>query len=157
MGRSKKRQEDWKTEPLAINEHDLPFEFRRQSRLFRYWSIKASNARKEVNETKAKMELVEAELRLRINRRPAKFGLSEKPTLPLIEATVIAHPKYQEAVKAHIDAKYNLDVINSMVEGIQQKKPMLEKEGDFYLAGFFAEPRTRVRDDVSKRSARKSR
>ena len=149
-----KRRRWWRN-PLEVDEHDLEFELWRQPKLVKRWHVRAANARKDVNEAKSRLELVEAELRLAITRRPAKFGL-KSATIPIVEAAVIAHPKYQKADARHIAAKYALDVVLGMVEALKDKKLALEKDSDFYLAGFFAVPKSRGAADFGKRRARHS-
>lgn len=148
------RRKRWWENPLDIDEQSLEYELWRQPKLVKRWHVNAANARKDVNEAKAALDLAEADLKLKITRNPGKFGLESK-TIPIVEAAVIVHPKYQRAVQRHIDAKHALDTAQAMVEALEHKKQSIGKDSDFYLAGFFAEPRSRGSSELAKREVRR--
>lgn len=153
-----KKDKPWWTEPLEINEHRLDFEWRRQQKLYRRYARRAAMARNKVNESKARMELAEAELTLEVTKNPGKFGLETK-TIPIVEATVTAHPKYQKAVSRHNKAKYELDLVQSMVDALDSKKRALQDYVSLWLASYFADPSVRVSgrasEEMTKRAVRK--
>src|SRR5690349_7314048 len=98
-----------------IDEHNLDRESVHQPRLMLEKRDALAEANKDVLEAKAALEAAEkdqslavqvakaavaraeAELQLSIRRAPNAHGLGDKLTEKLVEAAVLAHPKYQEA------------------------------------------------------------
>lgn len=147
----------WWDDPLEIDLYNLDYELWRQSKLVTRAGRHVAKARNAVNEAKARMELVEAELKLAITKDPAKFGLDSK-TIPIVEAAVTAHPKYQRAVAKYNATRYELDVAQAMADGMDNKKTALQGELSLFLSSYFAEPKgagRREGEEYAKRVARR--
>lgn len=128
--------------PLEIDIFNLHEEARKQAKLYKKWADRHANAIRRSGEAKSLVELTEAELRLKIFKRPGKYGL-EKTTEKMIDAAVIVQPEYQSAIAAFHNAKHEADTLKGMVEATAQKKDMIQEEIKLHFGGYFAEPRVK--------------
>lgn len=142
--------------PLTLDLHNLHLEAQRQAQLYKKWSDKLANAANDATTAKSAVELAEADLMLKINKSPGKYGL-EKTTGPLLEAAVIVQSEYQKAVEAQSEAEHRRDTLKGMVTALDHKKKMIELEVQLFLSSYFGEPRVKGGDsnEINKRSARK--
>lgn len=148
----------WKKNPLDINPYRLDYEWWRQPKLYKLWADRTADARNRMNEANSALDLMEAELTLKVGRYPSKFGFDKIPTVPAAKAAVTASPRYQKAVKVLNDAKHVLDKHQAMVTALDHKKKALEKGVDLSLSSYFAEPRNNreAGREFSKRRAMRS-
>lgn len=92
-------------------------------------------------EAKNYQELVEARLKRAIRSNPSKFGVPDgKITEGSISEAMVVHDDYQAAAKAVIDAKFNLDLMEGIVTGLEHRKRMIETEVDLWKQSYFARP-----------------
>lgn len=138
---------------LDIDVDNLDKELQKQAPLVKSWSDRLADAQLDMNEAKAKFELVKAELYLAISDKPELFGL-EKSTVQAIEACVVTQEAYQKAQRRFNRKKHAVDVLKGTVEALDNKKKSLESEVDLFLSGYWADPRPKSRKsekDFNKR------
>lgn len=98
------------------------------------------DAKLKVNTLEAKLKLVEAELRHEIRSDLVTFGLRGKPTKDEIDAAVVMHDRYKEAVRRLNQAKHRVDVINAALKTLDNRKAALEDLVKLFGMGYFAKP-----------------
>lgn len=125
---------------LNIDLSRLDEEWLRQPRLVGSYAEQVANAREEMALAKADFELVEAELKLEVQKDPSAFNL-EKATQGCIESAVVACKRYQRAQRQYIKTKHQVDVLEAVVSALEHKKRGLEKLVDLHLADYFSAPR----------------
>lgn len=132
-----------KPNPLDIDIYDLHQECRKQSAAYKKWANRHANAVDEMDRAKSAMELSYADLMLKINKRPGKYGL-DKTTGPLLESAIIVQPEYQQAVDAYHTAKHNANELKGMVDAMSDRKKMLELEVQLWFGSYFADPKVKA-------------
>lgn len=141
---------------LDIDLDNLDKEWQRQPKLVHKWHSRLAEAKLDLNEKKARLDLITAELSLAIQNDPGHYGL-ESATIPSIKACVETQPQYLKAIRRHNKAKYAVDVLQATVTALDHKKKALESEVDLFLSDYFATPRNRKSKDgeTGKRLARR--
>ncbi len=121
---------------------------------FRYGQ-ELAEARRTLAQAKAELDVVEAELSLRVRAKPDEYDL-EKVTEAVVSATVEVQPKRKRARQAVVDAQHEVDVLDAAVSAIDHRKKALEDLVQLHLAGYFATPRAPagVKDEVDSMSQR---
>jgi hypothetical protein len=125
---------------IDIDQTQLDVEWIRQPKMMRRAGKKLAKARLAYNESKADVDLVEADMTLKIKQSPEDYGL-EKPTEKAVDAAVITSKQYQRAVRLMNKKKYEVDVLESYCTALDHRKRALE--GCVQLLGMDlrAEPR----------------
>lgn len=92
-------------------------------------------------EAKNALDLVEAKLKRAIRSNPEKYGVPNgKTTEGSINEAMVAHPDYQSAERAVIEAKYQLDLIDGVLTSLDHRKRMIETEVELWKSSYFAKP-----------------
>lgn len=124
---------------IQIDETALDVEWLQQPHLMLRYSQHAVEMRKKLDLAKEKLDLVRAELDSEIRKDPEKFGIA-KLTESAIQAAILQNPRYIEANRELIDAKYEADIARSAVEAFQQRKDALENLVRLFGMQYFAGP-----------------
>ncbi len=119
---------------------NLHIELRDHAKHVRHWCLKEADARRDLAKAKDQLELVEAEVSLKIRSRPDKYLKGIKPTEDTIKMCVRKHIDYKNAQQTLIKAKHRVDVIHAMVEALNHKKMSLENEVILHGRGYWSEP-----------------
>lgn len=122
---------------VAIEEHALDQEcIKLPTDLLRF-STQAAEARRDMDEAKASLDVVEADLSRAIRANPSKYGL-EKDTKDAVAAAVALQPQYRTAQEELQQAKYELDLVSAVVSALEAKKRALTLLVDLHGMGYFA-------------------
>ena len=154
----------------------LEEEWLQQPKNFYVVSNQLADARSEISEAEAEVELarayrkeIEAQLTLKISSDPAKYKLKEKPTAVLVSSTVLIRPSYKKALQKCRDAQEELNHawnkvnhLQSLVNSFDQKKSTLEYLVKLHGQNYFSIPQIpyteegkRFVDDAKKKSVRR--
>lgn len=126
--------------PFYINEHALDEEWIRQPQLMRRAGIDEAEARHVHTQAKARLAVVEARLKLRIKRSPELFDLPEgKPTIPDIEAVMLANDEYQAASKEVDEAKFAMDLASANTVALIDRRKALERLVELLALNYYSE------------------
>lgn len=143
---------------VEIDLHRLDWEAGRQARLVKKEGERLSELRFDLAEKKGFLELQKATLELAIRGNPGNYML-DKVTEATIAATIVVQPEYAKALRKYNVAKKKVDDQEALVNALEHKKRMIEKEVDLFLAGYFADPKLKGAGkemvDESDRRARK--
>ena len=125
---------------LEIDENRLDDECIGQPRLYYEWASRLADAKRDLEEAKAEAEVVKAETAKAIRSDPSQFDLA-KVTENSVEETVVVQDEYGDSLKAVRDARHKADVLQGAVVSLDQRKRMLEKLIELWMAGYFASPK----------------
>jgi len=127
---------------LAVDQYRLDSEWVRQSRIYNYYAERAADAKREADEAKSKLALIEAKLRLAIVSSPDEYGLA-KTTEKVVDAAIVVQPECIDAARDMRDARYNADCIASLLTALDHKKKALENLVSLQARDYFSEPKAR--------------
>jgi hypothetical protein len=136
---TKRERESDEFDFFAIDEHRLDKEWVNQPTLFFTWARKLADARQQLEEAKASLDVVYAELDNAIRERPGKYGL-EKITESAIKQLIPSQAPYAEALAAVNTTKHRVDVLQAAVTALEHRKRALENLVDLHGQNYFAEP-----------------
>lgn len=144
---------------LQIDRHRLDDEWTQQPRMYFCYAAKLADARQELDRAKTELDLVDAELDIKIRKNPELFDLP-KVTESVIKSTIVAAGAHIRANDFVIDAKHAVDVLVAAVTALDHKKKALENMVSLQLANYYSSPKApegaRERmNEVNKRSIRR--
>lgn len=136
-----------------IDRENLIAEFSQHTRMYGEYALKLADARKHLEERKAKYEIVQAELSLAVRKNPEEFGL-EKTTEAMVQAAVVVHETSKIAHTKVINAKHQMDVLQATVTTLDQRKSCIEALLKLLLGEFYSMPKipNETKAELSKRS-----
>lgn len=125
---------------FEIDEHNLDREWVKQPSLYFTWARKLADARQDLDEAKAKVDVTKAEVSRAIRDDPEDHGL-EKVTEAAVTAAIPEHPDMIRAVKELSKARHKVDVYQAAVNALDHRKRALEKLVDLHGQNYFSTPR----------------
>lgn len=140
---------------LDIDPQRLDQEWLGHSMQFHAAMTAAADAAAEVDQAKAKLAVVSAEMHSAIRSDPVSFGLGEKPPLPAIDAAVVTTTLVKNATKALNQAHYNLRMSQALVDAMECRRKALENLVRLLSLDYNSEPR--VPRDTEREAAIKDR
>lgn len=136
-------------EDLRIDEDALDREWLSQPELYLEYGEKLADAKEAEGNLKLAVERERAVAYLDISKNPVSYGLNEKPTKDAILATVSGLEEVQEVENDYNEAKKISSRLNSAVLAFEQRKSSLTKLTDLYLAGYYSEPKSKMRSTTT--------
>jgi len=141
---------------VAIDENTLDKECIKLPTDYLKYAHKSANAKRDVDELKAELDVIQAELSKKIRDEPTVYGL-EKVTESAISTTVITLPAYKAKLKELQDARHEADLAQAVVWALEHKKRTLTLLVELHGMGYFANPKISERgreavDDMTKRA-----
>lgn len=128
-----------------------------QPKLYHEWSTKLAEAKKDLEQAKARLSLVEAELFKSIRKNPSRYGV-EKDTDSAVKAAIPMTDKHKTAVKRVISAQYDVNTTDAVVKTLEHRKRSLEGLVSLHGQQYFATPRGNSREleaDMKQKAARR--
>jgi len=123
---------------LTIDDSALDIEWLEQPRLMMKYIRYASQTSRDLDKAKENLDIVKAEMDLKIRSNPEKYGL-EKITEAAIQNTILTSKQYQEVNQTMLDARYEAEMAKGAVRAMEQRKDALENlvrlHGQQYFAG----------------------
>lgn len=98
----------------------------------------AADSRRDVEDRKNDLEVIEADLCKHIRTTPGKYGL-EKVTESAIKEILVLQPEYKEAQGLLIKAKHRQDLDQALVSALEHKKRALSMLVDLHGMSYFNE------------------
>lgn len=136
----------------------LDLEWIEQPRLMGKYCSLAAEAHRQMELAKERLDFVYATLERGIRMDPEAYEVVPGPrgiTEDAIKSAIQIQDEYQEAVRAHIDAKYEYDVANGAVRAFDHRKSSLENLVRLHGQEYFAGPATPR--NLSEEKARRER
>ena len=146
-------------EIVKIDKYNLDEEWLQQPGHFYAYAEELAEAQKRYDKKKEKLDIIKADLVLDVTKNPEDYGLS-KTTQALIDATVETIDEYQKAKSELSDAKYDLNVLQSAVKTLEQRKTALENLVRLHGQNYYSEPSIQTAEqaehlkEIRKSSAR---
>lgn len=126
---------------LTINLDQLELNAQEQVEMIGRATRMTAHLKRKHAEAKNAQELVEARLKRAIRTTPSKFGVPDgKITEGSVNEAMVVHDDYQAALKAVVDAKYQLDLMEGIVTALEHRKRMIETEVELWESSYFAKP-----------------
>lgn len=128
--------------------------------LYVHYCKELKDAKSDLSQEKAKLDLVSAEESLRIGRKPERYDLPAKPSLPMIANTLKTRKKYQEALKEYDKAQDLVSTLQIYVNAFEHRKRMLSEAVTLHGQAYFATPHVassnikEIVEQLQKHSAR---
>lgn len=123
-----------------IDLHNLDKEWSRQPGLYFKWASILADARRDVEQANAKLDLTKAELDSDIRSNPERFDLP-KLTEPAIKNCILAHGRHIAAAEHAAKLKHDVDVLSAAVVALDHRKKALEGEVTLFCHSYNAEPK----------------
>ncbi len=98
-----------------------------------------AHARKAFEVEEAALEVIAADLSLKIRHRPKRYGL-ESVTEPAIKAVVIIQPEHKKQKYRIIKKKHSMGIMQARVTRLDHRKRGLEKLVDLLGQGYWSKP-----------------
>ena len=130
-----------KDEAIRITEIDkdnLDLECIRLPSSYRQFAFLAAEAKRDVQEAKAQLDVVQAELAKQIRATPGKYGV-EKLTETALQGIVITQKRYKEAQAYLFKCQHRAEMCSATVWALEHKKRALTLLVDLHGMGYFAE------------------
>lgn len=127
-------------EMLSIDQHHLDYELLRQPTLVQLVSEELVRAETKRARSKELVEIVKAELYTEIRNNPARFNLNDRVTETAVNAAILQHPRYREAMETYLSAKEDHGILSTGLDALQHKKSALENCVRLLLSGYWAAP-----------------
>jgi len=123
---------------MYIDENCLEIECLDQAALMVRYTTKLAEAKKERDQSKEMLDVMYADLDLKIREDPEKFNLS-KITEGAVRSAILMNTDYQKAQNKLDWTNYEVNVLQGVVSAIDQRKSMIEGlirlHGQQYFAG----------------------
>lgn len=125
---------------VAIDPDNLDEEIFAQPGLYMKFSERYSKKEKKKEELKNQIEIIRAELDLKIRTAPEKFGLKSLKSITeaVIKNTIERQQIIQEINLKIIKLNYSLNLIKAAITALDHKRKMLEKTVDLYNGQYFS-------------------
>ena len=123
---------------MYINEDSLEIECLDQAVLMVKYTTQLAEAKKDRDQSKERLDVLYADLDLKIREDPEQFKLS-KITEGAVRSAILMNEDYQKAQNKLDWANYEVNVLQGVVSAIDQRKSMIEGlirlHGQQYFAG----------------------
>lgn len=139
---------------IRIDESALDIEALRQSELMKTYTEEEADAKNELDRAEEAVDILHVKLDKEIRQDPDKFDV-EKITETVVLNTIKNNEEYQEARKAVLDARHDLNNAKSAVRSIEVKKSMIETLVKLHGQSYFAGPSV-PRDLTAERQQERS-
>jgi len=146
---------------VQIDEQNLDRECIRLPTQYLQWAHKSADAKRDADDRKNQLEVIDAELSKEIRADPSSFGL-EKVTEASIASIILTNPRYQKAVARLNNAKHQADLTQAVVWALEHKKRTLTLLVELHGMGYFSNPKVSERgreavENMTKRKVRRLR
>jgi hypothetical protein len=143
---------------VQIDENALDKECIRLPGDFLKYATRSADAKRNVDEAKAALDVTQAELGKKIRAMPEEFGL-DKITEASLASTIILQQQFKGAQTVLFEARHEHDLIQAVVSAMDHKKRSLTLLVDLYGMSYFSSPKlsTEGREAVQEMTKRATR
>ena len=120
-------------DPLRLDKEWLD-----QPQMYINQADRTARAQLKYDEAASDLKRTKAELDRDIRDNPAKFGIN-KLTEAIVEQTIYAQPEYHAADSAVNSMRFNLNLENGRLEGLQQKKRALTMLVELWVREYYSD------------------
>ena len=127
-------------EIFNIDEDNLVEELKNQPKFYYDYASQLAVARRRVEEEKATLDVIEANLKKEIREDPEKFELKPNPAIAIVDGEVMLQKPFQNARQIVIKLKYKMDMIQAAVIALDHRKSALERMVSLHGQNYFSTP-----------------
>lgn len=127
-----------------------------QPALYFDYAIKLADARREHDEAKATLDVVKAELDMKIRTAPERYNVA-KVTETAVAAAILQHRSYQTALEEVGEAKHTMDVYAATTAALEHRKAALQALVQLHGQNYFAKPTGKPEDIQAVKDAQRNR
>lgn len=135
---AKERKNPWDGLDLSVDEAQLTEQWGEQPALMLEYGLLLADAEDDVDNTKARLGQVSAELETDIRNNPTDYGIM-KVTEAAIAAAVPQQKDYISAVEDHNNAKSDARHLRAVVDALSHRKAALQGKTELFQRQWFAE------------------
>jgi len=134
---------------LEIDKTRLDDEAENQPYLVWDYGRMMAKALKALDEAKAQLKVIEAEVDIEIREHPEKCGLdpNKKPTENAIKSATLRNKKYKKANQDYIDAQYRVNMLEAATKSLDHRRTSLSMLDGQDTRNYFARPKQNIRTD----------
>ena len=125
----------FKINQLTLDKHWLD-----QPKLVIKYGLELADAKDRLDRTKSSLDVTKAVAMAQIRLVPKDFGLSEKPTVTALAASVDTHTKVQEIQDKLHKRKHTVEILQAMMNALEHRKRTLEGLVSLHGQQYFAIP-----------------
>lgn len=125
---------------FTIDLDRLDQEWQDQADLFHTHALRLARARRSLEEAKAKLKVVESEVKAEVRKDPGAFGLTRATDEAVKEAAVL-DPRVREAVLEWINAQFRSEVEEAGYWAMDHRKRALENAVQLRLSDYYSTPK----------------
>ena len=126
-------------EDLRIDRDALEECLVEQPEMYAKWSDAWAQAVKERDEAKEALNLVKADLDMRVRKGWDILGFEKKPTDMAITTWICAHTDYRNSNFHLIQATYNVNVLEAAKWAFQHRKDSLDNLTKLFLSNYYSD------------------
>ena len=131
---------------LSIDPENITEAWEDQPAKMLEYSILSADAEHAVDEAKARLSLVDAQLEADIRTNPSGYGLA-KTTEAAIASAVAGAETHKEASDALIEARHFARIYKAAVDALSHRKAALQGMTDLFMRTWYADPKQRTMSD----------
>ena len=98
------------------------------------------DAREELAQAKAELDLADADIGHWVVKNPKKYKLPEKINAAMIQRVILRHPKHKRALEVFQKAQEKVNTLQIYVAAYEHRKRMISIGADLYHDQYFAKP-----------------
>lgn len=140
--------QDEKDAILDIDLSRLEDDCREQSKLLRQWGYKLAKAKRVLNDAEKKLKVTKAEVARAVRSRPEAHGVNST-TIDNVNDAVMVNKEYKAVWDEQIEAQYQVDMIQSMVNALHDRRTELENIVKLHGQMYWSKPNTSDVDTMS--------
>lgn len=135
---------------LEIDKTRLDDEAENQPFLVWEYGKMTAKALKALDEAKANLRVVEADVDIAVRENPSKFDLDsdKKPTETAIRGAVLRSEEYKEANQEFIDAQYAVNILEAANKSLDHRRTSLNMLDGQDSRNYFSKPKQSVKTNV---------
>lgn len=126
---------------VDIDPNALDQEWLSQPRKVMRYSTLLADAKNELAEAKAELDVVAAEVDKHVRLCPSDFGMEKlKLTEAIVSNTVLLDKRHRDALKQVNNARYKVDLLQAACDALEHRKKALENLVTLFLQSYWSEP-----------------
>lgn len=141
---------------VQIDEHALDKECLMLPTQYLKAAYKAAECKRDVDEAKNALEVIEAELAREVRADPKAFGL-EKATNDAVKEVILMSKKFVAAQDEFNEATHEAQLAQAVVWAMEMKKRSLTMLVDLHGMGYFADVKPKSREALEEMTRKQSR
>ena len=135
------------SEQVRINKYQLDDELVEQPQRYYDWAKLEAQAADEVARLKDKLEILKAEVEIRIRKHPTAYDLPDGPKEALIKAAIIVQPKVKRLGRKLLKAMKTHRLLTKAEKSFEHRKKALEGLVSLNMQMHFSTPKGVQRKD----------